>query len=147
MRGLLDVNVLIALHDRSHVHHELALAWFLGHVEVGWASCPLTQNGALRVMSQQGYPASQALADLRRMFARSYADPLHAFWPDDISITDPRCFDFDRLHGHRQITDTYLLGLAVRRGGRLITLDARIVLAAVPGARPEHLVGLTQPSR
>jgi toxin-antitoxin system PIN domain toxin len=146
MRSLLDVNMLIALHDQSHVHHGLARDWFVRHAPLGWASCPLTQNGALRVMSQPGYPTTQPLADLRRMFMRSFADPLHLFWPDSLSIADPERFDFDRLHGHRQITDTYLLGLAVENGGRLVTLDARIVRAAARGARPEHLVGLTQPA-
>lgn len=142
MRSLLDVNVLIALHDQQHVHHQTATRWFGQHAALGWASCPLTQNGALRVMSQPAYPQPAPLSALLVMFRRSFADPSHAFWPDDVSLADSEVFDSQRIHGHRQVTDVYLLGLAVAHGGRLVTLDARIPLSAVRGAQPDHLVGL-----
>ena len=142
MRALLDVNVLIALHDRQHVHHQTAAHWFGQHANFGWASCPLTQNGAVRVMSQPSYPQPAPLSALIAMFRRSFADPSHAFWPDDISLGDSNVFDSQRIHGHRQVTDVYLLGLAVAHGGRLVTLDARIPLSAVHGAEADHLVEL-----
>ena len=142
MRALLDVNLLIALHDRQHVHHQTAAHWFGQHANFGWASCPLTQNGAVRVMSQPSYPHPAPLSALIAMFRRSFADRSHAFWPDDISLADSNVFDNQRIHGHRQVTDVYLLGLAVAHGGRLVTLDARIPLSAVHGAEADHLVDL-----
>lgn len=142
MRALLDVNVLIALHDQQHVHHQVAAQWFEQHAALGWASCPLTQNGAARVMSQPTYPQPAPLSALIAMFRQSFADPSHAFWPDDISLADATAFDSQRIHGHRQVTDVYLLGLAVAHGGRLVTLDARIPLSAVRGAQRDHLVEL-----
>lgn len=142
MRALLDVNVLIAVHDADHIHHTRALAWLATEVRHGWASCPLTQNGCLRIMSQPGYVNPAPLAQVTAMLQRSTATPHHAFWPDDLSVLDAQSFDHAQVHGHRQLTDLYLLGLAVRHGGRLVTFDQRIPLSAVRGACPEHLVVL-----
>jgi uncharacterized protein len=142
MRGLLDVNVLIALHDAQHVHHGLATDWFEANAEAGWASCPITQNGCLRIMSQPAYPNAQPAGVLLRMLERSCTTPYHEFWADDISLVDAKRFRADRVHGHRQMTDLYLLGLAVHHGGRLVTFDTRIALSVVLGAAPRHLVAL-----
>ncbi len=86
MRALLDVNVLIALHDAQHVHHALATDWFEAHAETGLASRPITQNGCLRIMSQPAYPNSQNAQVLLNMLRRSCAAPYHEFWADDISL-------------------------------------------------------------
>jgi toxin-antitoxin system PIN domain toxin len=142
MRALLDVNVLIALHDRDHIHHEQAAAWLADHAEAGWASCPLTQNGCLRIMSQPGYGQPQPLPALVAMLRHSTQTPWHAFWPDDLSLLDTACFDDSHLLSGRPLTNLYLLALAVRHGGRLVTFDRRMPLAAVRGARAEHLVVL-----
>jgi toxin-antitoxin system PIN domain toxin len=142
MRGLLDVNVLIALHDSNHVHHATASRWLQEHIEHGWASCPLTQNGCLRIMAQPGYAQPQLLAVLVNMLARSTATRFHQFWPDDLSVLDAAHFRHSRVHSARQLTDLYLLALAVQHGGRLVTFDQRIPLSAVPQARAEHLVVL-----
>ena len=142
MRALLDVNVLIALHDHDHVHHERASEWFAGHTDQGWASCPLTQNGCLRIMSQPGYPGPQPLAVLLEMLRRSTSTRFHEFWNDDASILDAQRFHHARMHSHRQITDLYLLALAVKNGGRLASFDVHIPLTAVHGASQAHLVTL-----
>jgi len=142
MRALLDVNVLIALHDRDHVHHERAALWLEAHIEHGWASCPLTQNGCLRIMSAPQYSSPQPLPVLIRMLADSTQTPFHAFWPDEASILDARTFSHDRIHTGRHLTDLYLLALAVQRQGRLVSFDQRIPLSAVVGAGPQHLVVL-----
>ncbi|MEO5671515.1 MAG: TA system VapC family ribonuclease toxin [Ramlibacter sp.] len=142
MRALLDVNVLIALHDRDHVHHERAADWFLAHAKKGWSSCPLTQNGCLRIMSQPAYPSPRPLAALMDMLRHSTSAPAHEFWSDDTSILDTRHFRQAHMHSHRQITDIYLLALAVKNGGRLVSFDIRIPLTAVPGAAPSHLIAL-----
>lgn len=142
MRGLLDVNVLIALHDRDHVHHERAALWFESNIRQGWASCPLTQNACLRIMSQPGYASPQPLAVLVAMLQSSTTTSFHETWNDDISILDAARFHHPHIHSHRQLTDLYLLGLAVRNGGRLVSFDQRIPLGAVRGARSEHLMTL-----
>ncbi|MBP6797961.1 MAG: PIN domain-containing protein [Luteimonas sp.] len=140
MRALLDVNVLIALHDSDHVHHPVASRWLQANIAQGWASCPLTQNGCLRIMAQPGYAQPQPLAVLIAMIGQSTATRFHAFWPDDLSLLDAAHFRHDHIHSPRQLTDLYLLALAVRHGGRLVTFDQRIALSAVPAARAEHLV-------
>jgi toxin-antitoxin system PIN domain toxin len=142
MRALLDVNVLIALHDRDHVHHERASEWFAAHARKGWASCPLTQNGCLRIMSQPAYPSAQPLAALLAMLRQSTSASFHEFWSDNASILDTGRFNQAHMHSHRQITDLYLLGLAVKNGGRLVSFDIRIPLTAVLGATQAHLVAL-----
>ena len=134
MRALLDINVLIALHDRDHIHHERAALWLEANIRHGWASCPLTQNGVLRIMSQAGYSSPQPLAVLISMLHTSTATPHHQFWNDDISLLDAAYFQHNHLHGPRQITDAYLLALAVKNGGRLVGFDQRIALTAVRGA-------------
>lgn len=142
MRALLDVNVLIALHDRDHVHHTRAGEWLETHIQPGWASCPLTQNGCLRIMSQPGYSSPQPLALLVQMLQTSTATAFHELWSDDISILDRAQFRHSHIHSPRQLTDLYLLALAVKNKGCLVSFDQRIPLSAVPGASPEHLVVL-----
>jgi toxin-antitoxin system PIN domain toxin len=142
MRALLDVNVLIALHDRDHVHHVRASEWFAAHAKTGWASCPLTQNGCLRIMCQPAYPNPQPMAALLDMLRQSTSTSFHEFWSDDTSILDAKAFHQAHMHSHRQITDLYLLGLAVKNRGRLISFDIRIPLTAVRGATQAHLVTL-----
>ncbi len=88
MRALLDINVLIALHDRDHVHHQRAALWFEANIAQGWASCPLTQNGCLRIMSQPSYSSPQPVAVLMAMLQGSTANAVHQLWADDISLLD-----------------------------------------------------------
>lgn len=142
MRALLDINVLIALHDRDHVHHQRAALWLESNIVQGWASCPLTQNGCLRTMSQPGYSSPQPLAVLVAMLQGSTDTAFHALWSDDISLLDARYFYHPHMHSHNQLADLYLLALAVKNGGRFVTFDQRIPLSAVRGARAEHLVRL-----
>ena len=142
MRALLDVNVLIALHDRDHVHHAGATAWLAANMGAGWASCPLTQNGCLRVLSHPGYANPQPLRRLLTMLHQSTNTDWHAFWPDDISLLDATRFEHAHIHGPKQLTDLYLLGLAVRHQGRLVSFDLRIPISAVTGAEARHLVRL-----
>ncbi len=140
MRALLDINVLIALHDRDHVHHHRAASWFEVNIATGWASCPLTQNGCLRIMSQPAYSQAQPLALLISMLKRSTTSSFHETWPDDISLLNSNYFKHDHIHSHSQLTDLYLLGLAVKNGGRLVSFDRRIPLSAVIGANGDSLV-------
>lgn len=142
MRALLDINVLIALLDGGHSFHARALEWFLAHAGAGWASCPLTQNGCLRILSQPGYARPLPLLAVAGRLRTFTAARAHQFWPDSLSVLDPDALLLDRIHGPAQITDGYLLALAVAHGGRFATFDERIATATVPGARAEHLVRL-----
>lgn len=142
MRALLDVNVLIALLDGGHSHHARALDWFLANVGYGWASCPLTQNGCLRILSQPGYARPLPLLAVAERMRRFTADRAHEFWSDTRSVLDPEAVRLDRIHGPAQITDSYLLALAVAHDGRFVTFDERIAIGTVPGAEPGHLVCL-----
>lgn len=140
MRALFDVNVLIALLDQAHPHHTTAHAWLKSNIGHGWASCPITQNGCIRIMSQPSYPGARPPAQIIERLRDATRHPAHAFWPDDASIIEPRVVDATRVHGARQVTDTYLLALALAHGGRLVTFDAAIAVAAVGGASAKHLV-------
>lgn len=142
MRALLDVNVLVALLDAAHVHHLTARCWLTEHQGDGWASCPLTQNGTVRILSTASYPNSTTTNEATTRLASACSNARHEFWPDDVSILDAARIRQDRIHGPRQITDLYLLALAVAHGGRLVTLDTAIPITPVVGATKRHLVVL-----
>jgi len=139
MRALLDVNVLIALLDEGHIYHGLAMSWLEREISHGWASCPLTQNGCIRIMSQPKYPGNVAAAQVAERLAEAANGPDHEFWPANISMLNEDVFDWSLVLGHRQVTDVYLLALAVHHGSRFVTFDRRIVLDTVKGARSENL--------
>lgn len=143
MRALLDVNVLVALLDGSHLHHRAATAWLASHAGLGWASCPLTQNGCLRILSLPSYPNPQPTASVAQRLGRAVTDASHAFWPDAFSLLEEGCLQWDRVLGSRQITDAYLLALATAQGGRLVTFDRGIAVDVVRGATPDNLLTLT----
>lgn len=140
MRALLDINVLLALLDADHVDHQRAQEWISGEIQHGWASCALTQNGFVRIISQPKYPSPvspfEAVERLRRATSTEY----HEYWPCSISLLEDHRVNSSHVHGPRQVTDVYLLALAVEHGGRFVTFDRSIPLSAAPGATPEHLV-------
>jgi uncharacterized protein len=137
--ALLDVNVLVALFDPDHVHHEAAHEWFSANRRYGWATCPLTENGLIRILSNSAYSGvhetTAAIGKRLDVFCRS-GD--HSFWPDQLSIRDGRRFKLPGV-SHNQLTDVYLLGLAIEMGGRLATFDRRIPRPAVIDADQKHL--------
>lgn len=141
MRALLDVNFVIALLDSTHVFHDKARAWWAANKSAGWASCAISENGVVRVMSNPGYRAQTPLSasDVIEALKTFVAHTNHEFWPDEISLRDEKVFAADRLLSFRQLTDIYLLALAAKRGGTLVTFDRNISLSAVRIARPENL--------
>jgi toxin-antitoxin system PIN domain toxin len=140
MRALLDVNVLIALLDSDHLHHGRARGWLKENIKHGWASCPLTQNGCIRIMSQTGYPNALPAAAVAERLAAAIATNHHVFWPDTVSLLDAGRVTWNAVLGSRQVTDVYLLALAVAQRGRFVTLDRAVSLKAVTGAKAGHLV-------
>ena len=142
MADLYDVNVLLALFDEEHRKHDSVKAWFDRNLEQGWASCPLTQNGYLRIRSQPSYPRPLILAEAYEQILDATSSQNHQFIADDISLLDDALVRFRDLAGPRQLTDVYLLALAVAHDARLVTLDGRIPLSAVRGAADSRLVVL-----
>jgi toxin-antitoxin system PIN domain toxin len=140
VRALLDVNVLIALLDSDHASHDSAINWFAKHAREGWASCPITQNGCIRIMSNPGYPNSLPAQAVIERLAEACHQDIHEFWPDKVSLLDSDVVDSTRIHGPRQLTDIYLLALAVQHEGRLVTFDTGIPIAAVRKGTTTHLL-------
>lgn len=140
MRMLLDVNVWVALFDDAHIRNADALALFQ-RPRLALATCALTENGVLRLMNLPGYSkrAPPGFDAVRQKLALACADFDHRFWPCDLSLRDASVLDWSRILGHNQITDAYLLALAVHHGGTLATFDHRVARSAVVGANPRHL--------
>jgi len=140
LRALLDLNVLISMFDVHHLHYLKANDWWAQNSADGWASCPLTQNGFLRILSQPRYNAPIPLSDAFRYLCEAIESEGHRFWPDDISLLDEQLINRERVLGPKQLTDIYLLALAVKHGGCLVTFDRAIPIAAVREAKPHHVV-------
>ena len=142
IRFLLDINVLIALIDPAHVQHDRAHRWFAGRGRKAWATCPLTENGVLRIVGHPRYPNSPSSpAAVAELLARFRKLPGHAFWPDDVSLLDPEHVNAGRLLDSAHVTDTYLLALARAHNGQLASFDQRLVTDAVmDGRRSLHLI-------
>ncbi|HQR80525.1 MAG TPA: PIN domain-containing protein [Actinomycetota bacterium] len=133
MTALLDVNVLVALLDPRHVFHDVAHHWFGSRTD-DWATCPITENGTIRVISHPRYPNSTGTASsAAELVSRLRGLPGHVFWADAVSLVDRAVCDTSRLTTSGQVTDSYLLALAVANSGRLATFDQRLVTSAVRG--------------
>ena len=138
MRALLDTSVLIALLDANHIHHTLCSQWLAG-TQDGWASCPITLNGCVRILSQPNYPNRVPMQTAVNGLRAAMAHPVHAFWPDAVDPLAAPALNWDVLLRPAHITDAYLLALAVHNQGCLVTLGQGISLAWVFGAEAKHL--------
>lgn len=128
MTNLLDVNVLVAMAWPTHQEHSKVLAWLKEHVREEWATCPLTQIAFVRLLSNPQFsPDALTPQESLTLLEANLAHPAHVFWPDPIGFAESlRSFE-GKLQGHRQVTDAYLLGLAIHHKGRLVTLDRGVV--------------------
>ncbi len=127
MTALLDVNVIVALAWPNHLHHRAATKWFRGNHERGWATCPVTETGFVRVSSNRRvFRDARSPAEAIRILRQWRELPGHEFWADDVSIADCDDIDLDRILGYRQVTDAHLLALAVRNGGPLVSFDGAL---------------------
>jgi uncharacterized protein len=146
MRALLDVNVLIAMIDEYHPHHNLAQHWAKEHRD-GFATCPIVQNGVLRIMANPVYNSADgtdafSYPSLFEVLQNSLKQVNHEFWADNISLLSAQHFNHDTIHSHKQLTDIYLLALAVAHEGCLVTFDRGIALSHAVGASKRHLIVL-----
>ena len=140
MVGLLDVNVLVALAWPTHVHHDAAHRWFGRGSRTGWATCPATQAGFVRVLSNPSFsPDALTPGEAFAHLARIVGVTGHVFWPDDTTLVGSRFLAEDKLVGYRQVTDAHLLAIALRHGGTLVTFD-RGGRSVVPRGFPEDAV-------
>ncbi|MGB8771158.1 MAG: TA system VapC family ribonuclease toxin [Candidatus Korobacteraceae bacterium] len=128
MRGfLIDVNVLIALLHEAHESHNKVQRWFRELDGKPWATCSLTQAGFVRIVSNPRFSEHPVdLGEALEMLSVVTHLPSHRFWPMDIDLAEAVAPFHDKLFGHRQVTDAYLLGLAIRNKGSLVTLDRAI---------------------
>lgn len=142
MISLFDANMVIALFDAAHVHHKAAHAWMSQHRQEGWATCPLTQNACIRIISQSAYPGRLTVSNISRRLHHAISAADHHFWADSISLCEALTFDHSLMLTPRHLTDHYLLALATTHGGRLVTFDQGITIAAVRTAQSPNLLVL-----
>lgn len=135
--SLPDVNILVALLWPGHIHHDTVRAWFPPVREAGWATCPLTEMGAVRVLAAQAVTLGRlSVAGAAEGMNQLAADRYHEFWPADLPLSDPLISaGLPHIQGPRQLTDRYLLALAAAHHGTFVTLD-RSVGAGLPGSSP-----------
>lgn len=139
---LLDSNLLIALCDADHEHHDRAREWFRRNAAEGWATCPLTESALLRIMGHPGYPGGPGSpAPLRALLQQLRSHRSHAFLPDSITIADETLLPDLNGVGPKELTDLYLLALAVANNSRFATFDNRVDPEKVARGR-EHLVSI-----
>jgi toxin-antitoxin system PIN domain toxin len=132
---LLDVNVLIALSWPEHMQHAMARRWFARHRAKGWATCPLAQAGFVRIVSNPAFSSrSVSVQQAIDGLVDSLRDDAHRFWPDSISLPDAIEILRKPISGHQQVTDAYLVALAIRNKGKLVTLDREIQQWAPAGS-------------
>jgi toxin-antitoxin system PIN domain toxin len=142
---LLDVNVLIALIWPAHEMHMIAQQWMGPKARHGWATCPFTEAGFVRIISNPAFsPNGLTPEQAAFVLTSNLKDAHHRFWPDAIGFVEAVALVNAKILGHRQITDAYLLGLAIHNGGRLATFDKSIITllpAGSPHARSVDLIG------
>ena len=135
---LLDVNVLVAMAWSTHQAHGKVQEWLARHAREGWATCPLTQTSFVRILSNPAFsPNALTPRDALTLLQTNLAHPAHRFWADDVSFEQALEPLTHRLAGHQQVTDAYLLGLAIEKKGKFVTLD-RAVRALLPDRSPER---------
>lgn len=144
MRALLDVNVVIALLDPDHALHSAAHSWWSVNQHSGWASCAITENGAVRILSNPNYSKRKrsSPADIISLLKSFTNRSDHEFWHEEISLRDEKIFMAENILSSGRITDVFLLALAAKHDGKLVTFDQNISLKAVRTAKPQNLTVL-----
>lgn len=144
MVALLDINVIIALLDADHDFHQRAHGWWEENAENGWASCPITENGVVRILSHPQYNPHRKLTAARVIgLLQTFAHGTnHQFWPDSLSLLNSDVFQSSKILGPKQISHLYLLALAVAHEAVLVTFDEAINIDGVVEAQSKNLVVL-----
>ena len=141
--SLLDTNVLIALLWPSHQDHQTAVRWFAANRSKGWATCPVTEAGFVRIVSNPAFSRDAVSPrEATGLLAANTSATDHVFWAADRSLAEATAFAEARLVGHRQVTDAYFLGLAIARGGRLATMDHGLTALTREGSEERAAITL-----
>lgn len=135
MKGLLDANVLIALAWPTHESHLKVRQWFHRNARHGWVTCPFTEAAFVRILSNPAFsPNAVTPMEAMRVLVANLGHPQHEFWPADLTLQEALSSFESKLGGHQQISDAYLLALAIHKGGRLVTLDKAVASLLGPDA-------------
>lgn len=141
--ALPDVNVLVALAWPNHIHHEPAHAWFSDSRSAGWATCPPTESGFVRLSSNPRLTSeARRPREALELLERIVALPGHVFWDDATSMVRSPHVARERLTGHRQVTDAHLVAIALAHGGTVATFDRGMRSIVPPTADPQRVVTL-----
>lgn len=142
--ALLDVNVLIALLDNKHKHHALATSWLFEWLIAGnrWASCPITQNGCMRILSLPSYENGFKILDIKEKLTTFINKSHHVFIPDNISLLQDELINWQYIQGSKQLTDAYLLALAKYNHAVFVSLDNRIATHTTVGIGEQDFISL-----
>ena len=140
-RYLLDINVLIALMDPDHTFHQLAHQWW-NQNDRPWASCPITENGLIRIMASTAYSKNCQLtvADVTTLLSVFVSNTNHVFWHDHLSFRDQQEFKHTSILSSKHLTDLYLLALAAKNNATLVTFDQNISSIPITSAKSENLL-------
>ncbi|HSG39803.1 MAG TPA: TA system VapC family ribonuclease toxin [Thermoanaerobaculia bacterium] len=139
----MDVNVLVALAWPNHEHHEFAVGWLEENQAAGWATCPVTQSGFIRVSSNaRAIPGAKSPHQTISLLREMVSLPHHVFLPDDTSLVSSEFVTFQKVMGYRQVTDAHVLGIALRHGAALVTFDRSILDLVPPGYAAGEVVCL-----
>lgn len=143
--ALLDVNILVAFFDKEHQHRSLVKNWLGAWVKSGnqWATCPITQNGCLRILSLPSYKNGFKPIEIKTHLGNAVASHSHIFIPDNISLLQDELINWQHIQGARQLTDAYLLALAKYNGAVFVSLDNRIETNTAVGITADDFVSLT----
>lgn len=140
---LLDLNVLLALFWPAHTHHKAAHRWFERHGHRGWATCPITQAGFVRILSNPSFsPDAPSLPEALAVLRENQSHPAHRFWADEIDFAEAVRPFGNRLLSHSRVTDAYLLSLAIHKRGKLATFDRSLPSLLAPGTAEKDAVEL-----
>lgn len=143
MRFLLDANILVTLFDNKNDNHAKVAQWFLQHIQSSnnvWLSGAITQMACLRILSLPSYPADYSFKEVQEIFVEAIKHTKHEFIATNLDVVQSNIIDWRHLQGHRQLTDAYLLALAVHANAKLVTLDSRINFRCVKNAQVSDLI-------
>jgi len=138
---LFDVNLLIALMWPAHEDHDRAQQWFANNAHHGWATCPFTQAAFVRIVDYPAFsPDAVSPVEAAGLLASNLKHQNHQFWADEITLTQAIEPFSIRLTGHQQVTDAYLLGLAIHKKGKLATMDRSVAALLAPRSRQDDFL-------
>lgn len=142
-----DVNVLVGWLWPRHQTHAAATAWMSSIRNEAWSTCPITEMGFLRIVTSPSFSplAPRWKEAAETLHTETHKNPMHLFWPDSLPLLKIDQQFGSRIQGHNQITDAYLLALAMHHQGRMVTFDYRMASLAPKGSQEENALVILKP--